>query len=217
MKKVYYICILACLLFSCAKHEEVINTDFQIGNILCADGRVLHPTLFNKNKDSAVGVVFWTNPGDPKIKDMGYAVALEDLGNCILIDSFENISSVTEDEKAFDGAANTAAILNFGITKEIDTPAATKASEYIPNGLSGWFIPSAAQAKALSLSIIKVNSTLDFLGATHCSGWYWTATEDGTGKETPNMYALISSISEGRISVANKKSSNKLRLIIAIK
>ena len=217
MKKVYYICILVCLLVSCTKHEDVVNTDFQIGNILCADGRVLHPTLFNKEKDSAVGVVFWTNPGDAKIKDMGYAVALKDLESCMLIDAFENISSVTEDEKAFDGAANTAAILNFGITKEIETPAAKKASEYIPHGLSGWFIPSAAQAKALSLSMTKVNSSLDFLGAAHCSGWYWTATEDGSGKETPDMYALISSISEGRISVSNKKSSNKLRPIIAIK
>ena len=44
-----------------------------------------------------------------------YAVSLEDLEENPLIDTDEDIANVSEDENSFDGAANTAAIMNFAI------------------------------------------------------------------------------------------------------
>lgn len=205
-------------LSSCSKHEDVLNIEFQVGNILCDDGSVLHPSLFRDSGKKAVGIVFWTNEGNnSNVVDMGYAVSLEDLESEMLVDASENISSVSEDETAFDGAANTAGIISFGVTKNVLTPAATTVCNYSPDGVAGWFIPSAAQSKQISANINKIYDSFDLVNGSRFSGWYWTSTEDGSGKDNPDMYVLVSSISEGRLTVSNKKKSNKIRPIIAIK
>lgn len=78
-------------------------------------------------KKEAIGVVFWCNDGNnPDIKETAYAVSLEDLEENPLIDTDEDIANVSEDENSFDGAANTAAIMNFAIKDSLAYPAAQK-------------------------------------------------------------------------------------------
>lgn len=111
----------------------------------------MHPSLFSPNEKEAIGVVFWCNDGNnPDIKETAYAVSLEDLEENPLIDTDEDIANVSEDENSFDGAANTAAIMNFAIKDSLAYPAAQKAIEYAPKGVTGWFIGSIAQNKAIS-------------------------------------------------------------------
>lgn len=142
---------------------------------------------------------------------------LEDLEENPLIDTDEDIANVSEDENSFDGAANTAAIMNFAIKDSLAYPAAQKAIEYAPKGVTGWFIGSIAQNKAISNNLEKVYSSFSIIGGTHFDGWYWSSTEDGAGKDTPKVFALISSLTKGRATSTSKRNSFKIRPIIAIR
>jgi len=203
---------------SCTKHEDIIDTSLQPGSILCSDGSIVHPSLFSPSEKEAIGVVFWCNDGNnPNIKETAYAVSLEDLEENPLIDTDEDIANVSEDENSFDGAANTAAIMNFAIKDSLAYPAAQKAIEYAPKGVTGWFIGSIAQNKAISNNLEKVYSSFSIIGGTHFDGWYWSSTEDGAGKDTPKVFALISSLTKGRATSTSKRNSFKIRPIIAIR
>ena len=129
----------------------------------------------------------------------------------------QDIANVSEDENSFDGAANTAAIMNFAIKDSLAYPAAQKAIEYAPKGVTGWFIGSIAQNKAISNNLEKVYSSFSIIGGTHFDGWYWSSTEDGAGKDTPKVFALISSLTKGRATSTSKRNSFKIRPIIAIR
>lgn len=203
---------------SCIKHEEVIDTSFQVGNIYCSDGSIVHPTLFAGSGKQAVGVVFWCNDGqDKSITDAGYAVSLEDLSPVSWAELDSDISNVSEDESAFDGAANTASILAYGAANGFLTPAATNAIRYAPNGVTGWFVPSIAQCKAISLQYNKITQSFALVNGKGFSSWYWTSTEDGQGKNSPEMFALVAAFSEGRITSTRKNSLYPIRPIIAIR
>lgn len=216
--KVIYTILIGVLMSSCCKHEDAIDTSFQPGNVLCSDGSVIHPSTFSESQKTAIGIVFWCNDGnDTSIKDIGYAVSLEDLEAALLIKTDEDIANVSESESNFDGAANTAAIMTFAIKDSLDYPAVKKAIEYAPKGVTGWFIPSVAQQKAISQSLNKVYSSFEVVGGQKFDGWYWSSTEDGAGKETPKTFGLVSSLQEGRITSTNKTNSFKVRPIIAIR
>ena len=195
MKKIYIILLsIIGVISSCTKHEDIIDTSLQPGSILCSDGSIVHPSLFSPNEKEAIGVVFWCNDGNnPDIKETAYAVSLEDLEENPLIDTDEDIANVSEDENSFDGAANTA------------------------KGVTGWFICSIAQNKAISNNLEKVYSSFSIIGGTHFDGWYWSSTEDGAGKDTPKVFALISSLTKGRATSTSKRNSFKIRPIIAIR
>ena len=137
------------------KHEDIIDTSLQPGSILCSDGSIVHPSLFSPNEKEAIGVVFWCNDGNnPDIKETAYAVSLEDLEENLLIDTDEDIANVSEDENSFDGAANTAAIMNFAIKDSLAYPAAQKAIEYAPKGVVRCLLALSHKTKQ-SLIILK--------------------------------------------------------------
>lgn len=202
---------------SCTQHEDIIDTSFQPGNILCSDGSVIHPSLYSDSDKKAIGIVFWCNDGKSNITDIGYAVSLEDLEENLLIDTDEDISNVTEDETSFDGASNTAAILSYAIKDSLDYSAIQRTIEYSPQGVTGWFIGSVAQNKTIYHNLNKVYSSLSIVGGKEFEGWYWSSTEDGAGKDNPKVFALVSSLTEGRATSSSKKKSYKVRPIIAIR
>lgn len=217
MKQVLLLAV-AVVLSSCTKHEEIIDNSLKIGNIYCSDGSIVNPSLFNKDGNKkAIGIVFWYNNGNQETKDIGYAVALQDLQSDFLIDAEENISNVSEDENALNGASNTAAIKVYAAADTIPINAVEKVLEYKPEGVTGWFIASAGQARLLSSNIAKVYETMDAIGGEKMPGWYWTSTEDAKGEDNSVLFALIYSINENRMTPASKKSINKIRPIIAIR
>lgn len=216
MKNVLYILAALLLTVSCTKHEDLVDVSFQPGNILLTDGRVIHPSLYNANEHKAIGVIFWCNDGSGITDDLGYAVALEDLEEDYLVDTTDDISSVTESQTEFDGESNTAGIITFAMKDSIPCPAAEKAINYNP-GMSGWYIASLAQSKAISQSINKVYEGFDKVGGKRFSGWYWTSTENGAGAENPQISAFVVSLDNGSAGSSSKQSINKIRPIITIR
>lgn len=68
-----------------------------------------------------------------------------------------------------------------------------------------------------SLIILKRYILLSQSLEEHFDGWYWSSTEDGAGKDTPKVFALISSLTKGRATSTSKRNSFKIRPIIAIR
>lgn len=216
MKTLYIIAIMV-LVTSCTKHEIVADYTFQVGNILCSDGSVVHPAQYSSNKP-AIGVIFWKNDGaNPNIKVAGYAVSLVDLEAALLIDTNKDIPNVSESEAEFDGAANTAAIYNFALKDTLNCKAVKQTLSFAPGNVSGWFIGSAAQNRAIYTNIAKIYQSFDLVGGEKFDGWYWSSTEDGAGEDNSKTFALISSLQTGSTTSSSKTSSFKVRPIIAIR
>lgn len=217
MKNYIYIALITFFMLSCTRHEDIIDTSFQHGNILLSNGNVIHPSVYNKEKDKAIGVVFWCNKDkDPK-KAIGYAVSLQDIGTELLVNTTDNISSVSESEIDFDGESNTAGIITYAMKDSIECQAATLAMDYDP-GMKGWYIGSVAQQKAISQNITKIYESFRLIDNSEpFTGWYWTSTENGAGKETPQISAFIISLENGSLGACSKKEKNKVRPIITIR
>ena len=112
--------------------------------------------IFSPSEKEAIGVVFWCNDGNnPNIKETAYAVSLEDLEENPLIDTDEDIANVSEDENSFDGAANTAAIMNFAIKDSLAYPAAQKAIEYAPKGVTA-VSDTHLESKPISINPFRI-------------------------------------------------------------
>lgn len=217
MRYLWIILISSFIISSCTKHEEPIDTSFQVGNILLANGSVVHPSQYDCEKDNAIGVVFWCNDGSKDNNDKGYAVAIRDLGEGLLIDSNDNIANVSEDENKFDGLSNTVSIVQFARKDSIDCAAAEMAINYNP-GMSGWYIGSVAQQKEISKNKYKVYDSFNLIkNSESFSGWYWTSTENGSGQETSQIAAYTISLENGSVTSSNKKDKYKIRPIITIK
>lgn len=221
MKTSYLILALitSTIISSCTKHEKIIDTSFQPGNILCSDGSIIHPSEYKNSSKQAVGIVFWCNNiQDTSTSVIGYAISLQDLPAEQLINTSENISSVSEDETSFDGEANTAAIKEFAEKDSIECPAITSVYNYVPYGYDGWYIGSVAQYKIAALNYPKIKATLDVVGQSdYFSGTYWTSTENGSGEQTSMFFAYTIHLENGTVSSSNKMKTNKIRPIITIR
>lgn len=214
----FFSTILILCSVGCTKHEAVIDTSLQVGHILCSDGSILHPEIYEPNSKTAIGIIFWVNDGKTNLtSDKALAVSLVDLDAAILIDSDKDISNVSENMNSFDGAGNTTAIMVEALKDSLDYPAVKSAVEYSPNGVTGWYIGSVAQNKAVASALSKIIKPLQNAGGTEFEGWYWSSTEDGAGKDNPQVFGMITSLNEGMATASSKTNKFKVRPIISIR
>lgn len=220
MKYIYYSLVVAfsLLVYSCDECDKGIDTSFQVGNILCSDGSVLHPTLYQNSGKKAIGVVFWANDGkSEEYNNLGFAVSLNDVGSLAVMDTLINIDEVSSDVLAFNGAENTAAYMSFVLNNNIPSPAVEACVNYLPENVSGWYLPCALECTAMNANLAKINLSLTMIDGDNLSGWYWTSTKDGTSDKNAEIYMLVSSISEGRFTSSLKHLTFKVRPVIEIK
>lgn len=216
-KTLLFFALLAPLLNACNEYEEPIDTTLRVGSIYCSDGSTIVPELFENSGKTAIGVVFWVKDSKSLDSDLAYAVALDDIGTEALINTAADVSTVTESQTAYDGASNTAGLIIFAAGESIEAPAPKLAVLYNPEGVTGWYLPSAAQAKLVNQNLWDVYSSLELVKGVKFSGWYWTSTEDGGGEQTSQLYAFTAALEEGRLSSALKSKSFKVRPIITIR
>lgn len=176
------------LLFSsCEKHieEEDVFTEIKVGNVLCQDGSVVHPTLLNDKKP--VAVIFWCNTNNEDNTDLAYAVSIQDIGEDFLTERMENIGEVSEDIKSYDGLKNTSAYKMDAEKDSLSVPAIDLALNYEAGNITGWYIGSVAQHSELfknkdivydSFEKIKIGEIM--------KGYYWTSTEV---ESSPDYYS----------------------------
>ncbi|GHT53640.1 hypothetical protein FACS189451_03820 [Bacteroidia bacterium] len=219
MKNLYLLGLLMTICWGCEEYIAPIDTTLQPGHILCSDGSLVHPSYFAESGKEAIGIVFWINEqNDPTIPEKGFAVSLQDSPHIYWANINEHVDNVSSNETDFLGAANTVAIISWGQKDSIPTPAADYTLFFSPHNVTGWFIPSAGQMKAIHSSINKIYSSLEVVGGEKFSNiWYWSSTEDGTGSAAPDQYALIVSLTEGRVTNSDKKLNHPVRPVIAIR
>ncbi len=210
------ICMVLALA-SCTKCEDVIDTSVQVGSVVCSDGTIVNPLLYDDDKMQAVAVVFYVNTQNEEGRERGYAVALEDIAECSMLENLVEISEVSESLTDYDGMQNTVGFLNYANDEEISAEAASASTAYSPFGYRGWYVPSVSEMRELNNSISRVESVITSLGGDSFLGWYWTSTEDGTGEDTAKRFVHISQIANQRFTVAEKTTINKVRPIIPIR
>lgn len=165
------------LLSSCEKHieEEDVLTEIKIGNVLCQDGSVVHPTLL-KGKQP-VAVIFWCNINNTENTDLAYAVSIKDIGNDFLTERMENIGEVSEDMKSYDGLKNTSAYKIDAEKDSLSVPAVDLVLNYENGAISGWYIGSVAQHTELFRNKDIVYDTFTKINGERMKGYYWTSTK----------------------------------------
>ena len=204
-------------LSSCAKCEDIIDTSVQVGSVVCSDGTIVNPLLYDDGKMEAIAVVFYVNTINEEGKEKGYAVAIEDVAECSMLEKLEDVGEVSESLTDYDGMQNTAGFLNYAKEAKITTDASSAAVAYSPYGYRGWYVPSISEMRELSANFSDIEDVVLQLGGDRFSGWYWTSTEDGTGEDTAIRYMNICQISNKRFTVAEKTTINKVRPIIPIR
>ncbi len=175
------------LLFSsCEKHieEEDVLTEIKVGNVLCQDGSVVHPTLLNEKKP--VAVIFWCNVNDVDNTDLAYAVSIQDIGEDFLTERMENIGDVSEDMQSYDGLKNTSAYKIDAEKDSLAVPAVDLALNYEAGSITGWYIGSVAQHTELFRNKDIVYDTFEKINGEIMKGYYWTSTEV---ESSPNYYS----------------------------
>jgi len=216
MKKIIFAILCTMVLVSCTQHEHIIDVSLRVGNILCADGSMISPQDFAASGKTAVGVVFWVNDDeDNRTTNRALAVSLENLAPVMWSDSLANIMGVSTNFTAFDGASNTVAMLLFQ-TGRIEG-AADRAFRYSKNGVSGWFLPSVAQAMEIHANRNRIYAALEAVGGQKFEDiWYWTSTQDNSGGQSAMVNAVTLSFTQGRAIASYKREKFAVRPIIAI-
>lgn len=219
MKKVILLLSIVMTVFaSCTEHEDMIDTSLRVGNLYCADGSVISPTAYPNSGKTAIGVIFWVNNNSEITTDKAYIVSLENLPAVQWCDTTENVSSVSTDkELKFDGKTNTTNLIDWGIKEGRNTPAVTSAYNYVKNGISGWFLPSLAQANEISAQRNILYKSFEYcegekFGDTNFG--YWTSNQDKDGASQNAIYIILS---QGKAIGSNKLDNFAIRPIIAIK
>jgi hypothetical protein len=203
---------------SCTEHEDTVDTSLMVGNLYCSDGSVISPVAYPNSCKTAIGVIFWVNNNSELTTDKAFVISLENLPAVQWCDTTISISEVSTDkEMLYDGLTNTINLIDWGLKEKRNTPAVSEAYNYVKNGISGWFLPSFAQANEIS-----VQKNILYNSFKYCEGeefgnnefGYWTSTQDKDGASRNAIYIILS---QGRGTGSNKLDSFIVRPIIAIK
>jgi hypothetical protein len=141
---------------------------------------------------------------------------LENIAPAIWSDSLVSVSNVSTRFDAFDGASNTVSLVIFQTDRR--EGAADKAFRYSKNGVTGWFLPSIAQAMEIFANRTKIYNALAAVnGEPFDDVWYWTSTQDNSGGQSARLNAVALSFTQGRAIASYKQNYFAVRPIIAIK
>ena len=194
------------LMASCADHDDMYDAGIKIGNILLADNTMVAPGTYNPETMTAVGVVFYAK-GDTAI-----AVAPVELGDRCFSDKTGKVSGVSTDAYSIDGLTSTAALL----AAEYNTPAARACVEYT-SPLSGWYLPSAGELRALSANLGTVEKSLRVInGSPFDNVQYMTSSEDNSSSYNAELYCYCVSLLKGYAVSVSKKEPHRVRPVILV-
>ena len=176
------------LLCSCSDRPETIDKSLRVGNILLSDNTITSPEGYNKNTDTAVGVIFYQN-GDTVI-----VVGVKELGQYIYSDSIGTI-----------------------LSSSFQSPAVNAITQY-PSPISGWALPSAGELKRLSQNLNQVKIAMKVIGGDDFkSGQYLSSSQDGTTSETQQLLYYGVSLQNGFVTSINKHVPNNVRPILRLR
>ena len=198
--------IITYLLSACADHDDMFDSGIKVGNILLSDNTLINPGNYEPDKMNAVGVVFYAK-GDTAI-----AVAPKEVGDWCFSESFESISGTSNDVYSINGLTSTAAMM----VADIDTPAADACVSYM-SPLSGWYLPSAGELKALASNLAVVSASMKIIGGDDFSDvQYISSSEDNSSSNNAEIYCYCVSLLKGYAVSVPKNEAHRVRPVILI-
>ena len=96
---------LSMVLTSCDEHEP-IDLDIHPGYILCSDGQIVSPSVFNSDVHTPVAVVF----AEKTDKHQALAVLLDEIAPVAFADTLSFDQKTSGSETEYDGYVNTVAL-----------------------------------------------------------------------------------------------------------
>lgn len=198
---------------SCDGHHPEPDMGMKVGDVLCTDGQILPMEAWKKSGKEGIGIVFQVNT-DPEVEGRGFAVYLHDLEALAFADSLGIKQGTSADVYAFDGNANTYALMS---QRNVGSPMADAVFELWRYGQSA-YIPSVAQLRLLRETRGRINQGVVAIGGEPITDmpdgcWYWSSTEVA-GQETAK--AWLYSLSQGAMQETPKTQNHKIRPIITI-
>ena len=153
-----------------------------------------------------IGVVFDVTNTLAIAKDEFTEVSWGNYGDISDIQNYSSASSSTGDWQGF---KNTKAIYDYAKSQNSFYPAMEKVLLYSTTGTEQgqWYIPAAGELNAISINKDAINATLDKIGGTSLSGFYWSSTE----QDSNNAWRI--SLGES-FSNAQKGNTIKVKPII---
>lgn len=159
-----------------ASAANFIVPPIAVGDILCTDGSILHPSFFPTSGKTALGVVFYVDNSGRH----GWAVELQDSGPAKWttqispyydVPELDNYLTSREALADMDGYTNTATLRAAG-------DAFTYPIAYAVDFENGWYVASAGQSRLLYANTNVVNASLQVANGTPITwGWFWTSSE----------------------------------------
>lgn len=192
---------------SCDERPVETDTSWTVGNILLSDNTVISPLGYDKDSQTAVGVIFYANG------DSVFVVGTKELGKYIYSDSIGSIASVTNDTYTLCGTENTAAIM----ASDFRCPAVDAVNGFA-SPVKGWALPSAGELKMLSKNFNIVRSSMAVIGGdAFSSEQYLTSSQDGASTESQQQYYYAVSLTNGFVTSVNKTNASMVRPILRIR
>lgn len=218
--------LTACVLSSCDEHEP-IDLDIHPGYILCSDGRIVSPLVFDANAQTPVAVVFAEQTDEHQV----LAVLLDEVAPVAFADTLSFDQKTSGSETDYDGYVNTVALQTTYLDRDSLVIKDNKADprNYYCSPLGNlafrhhWFlqsdyVPSVAEFGLLYSALSIVNPVIERCGGTpinrspeNAGCWYWTSTEVSQNKMNQ---AWLFSMADGSRHKAPKTNEYRARLIV---
>lgn len=198
--------LMSYLLSSCDDHDDMYDSGIRVGNILLSDNTMVSPDGYDAINMTAVGVVFYAR-GDTAI-----AVAPDELGDCCFSDTIGSVNGASKDTYSIDGLTSTAALM----TSSFNTPAA-KACVTYSSPLSGWYLPSAGELRALAACLGTVSRSMKVIGGTPFDDvQYLSSSEDNSSSSNAVLNCYCVSLLRGYAVAVPKTEAHRVRPVILI-
>lgn len=221
------------VMVSCDEHEP-IDLDIHPGYILCSDGRIVSPSVYDKEKHTPVAVVFAERTEQHGV----LAVLLDELLPVAFADTLSFDQQTSSSETDYDGYINTVALQTTLLERDSLVVKDNRADprNYYGSPLGNlafrhhWFlqsdyVPSVAELGLLYSSLSIVNPVIEQCSGTpiscasdylQSSGkdadcWYWSSTEVSLNKKNQ---AWLFSMADGSRHKAPKTNCYHARLIV---
>lgn len=198
-----FICVMA----ACDERPVEDDTSWSVGNILLSDNTVVSPLGYDKDSDTAVGVIFYASG------DSVFVVGTKELGKYIYSEELSSIANVTNDAMSLCGTENTAAIM----ASEVSCPAVDAVNGFA-SPVSGWALPSAGELKMISKNLGAVAAAMAVIsGDAFTSEQYLSSSQDGSSSDSQSMFYYAVSLTNGFVTSVNKAVASNVRPILRIK
>ena len=198
MKHIYYIMFALAMGFACVScdEHEPIDLDIHPGYILCSDGQIVSPSVFNRDVHTPVAVVF----AEKTDQHQALAVLLDEIAPVAFADTLSFDQKTSGSETEYDGYVNTVALQTTHLDRDSLVVKDNKAD------------PRNYYTSPLGHPIIErcggtpVNRSPENAGC-----WYWTSTEVAQNKMNQ---AWLFSMADGSRHKAPKTNCYRARLIV---